>query len=129
MPVDEIERASDAFGLNPSFMKAVAKIESDFDPKERTGSYLGLFQLSNYEFEKFGSGDITDSRDNAIAAAYKFATVSVLFELETHRKPTLADLGRSDAASRLARRTRERPKLLATAVYARSGRAGSILNE
>jgi hypothetical protein len=33
-PVEEIKRASDAFGLNFNFMKAVAKIESDFDPKQ-----------------------------------------------------------------------------------------------
>ncbi|MGC2077312.1 MAG: hypothetical protein WA728_14990, partial [Xanthobacteraceae bacterium] len=38
-PIEEIKRASDAFGLDFNFMKAVAKIESDFDPKERTGSY------------------------------------------------------------------------------------------
>jgi len=25
------------------FMRTVAKIESDFDPKQRTGSYIGLF--------------------------------------------------------------------------------------
>ena len=37
-PVDEIKRASDAFGLDFNFMKAVAKIESGFDPKQRTGS-------------------------------------------------------------------------------------------
>src|SRR5215469_13879856 len=43
-PIEEIKRASDAFGLDFSFMKAVAKIESDFDPKQRTGSYIGLFQ-------------------------------------------------------------------------------------
>ena len=91
-PLEEIKRASDAFGLDTSFMKAVAKIESDFDPKQRTGSYIGLFQLSNYEFEKFGSGDITNSRDNAIAAAYKFVTAAILFELDTHKKPTLNDL-------------------------------------
>ena len=58
-PVEEIKRASDAFGLDFNFMKAVAKIESGFDPKQRTGSYIGLFQLSEYEFNKFGSG--TDS--------------------------------------------------------------------
>jgi hypothetical protein len=57
-PVEEINRASEAFGLDFNFMKAVAKIESDFDPKQRTGSYLGLFQLSNYEFAKYGSGDV-----------------------------------------------------------------------
>jgi len=91
-PVDEIKLASDAFGLDFTFMKAVARIESDFDPKQRTGSYIGLFQLSNYEFAMFGSGDITSPRDNAIAAAYKFATAAALFEMDTHVKPTLLDL-------------------------------------
>jgi hypothetical protein len=66
-PVEEIKRASDAFGLDFNFMKAVAKIESDFDPKQHTGSYIGLFQLSKYEFSKFGAGQILDSRDNAVA--------------------------------------------------------------
>jgi len=91
-PIEEIKRVSDAFGLDFSFMKTVAKIESDFDPKERTGSYIGLFQLNNYEFDKFGSGDITSPRDNAIAAAYKFTNAAILFELNTHKKATLSDL-------------------------------------
>jgi hypothetical protein len=91
-PVEEIKRASDAFGMDFNFMKAVAKIESDFDPKQRTGSYIGLFQLSNYEFAKYGSGDILNARDNAIAAAYKFATAAALFELNTHKKASISDL-------------------------------------
>jgi hypothetical protein len=91
-PIEEIKRVSDAFGLDFSFMKTVAKIESDFDPKQRTGSYIGLFQLSNYEFDRYGSGDITNPRDNAIAAAYKFTTAAILFELSTHKKATLSDL-------------------------------------
>jgi hypothetical protein len=91
-PVEEIKRASDAFGLDFNFMKAVAKIESDFDPKQRTGSYIGLFQLSKYEFNKFGSGQIVDPRDNAVAGAYKLITEGILFELVTHKKPTLSDL-------------------------------------
>ena len=91
-PVEEIKRASDAFGLDFNFMKAVAKIESGFDPKQRTGSYIGLFQLSKYEFSKFGSGEIFDPRDNAVAAAYKVITEGILFEWVTHRKPTLSDL-------------------------------------
>jgi hypothetical protein len=91
-PVEEIKHASDAFGLDFSFMKTVAKIESGFDPRQRTGSYIGLFQLSHYEFEKYGSGYITNPRDNAIAAAYKFATAALLFESQTHQKPTLNDL-------------------------------------
>ena len=91
-PVEEIKRASDAFGLDFNFMKAVAKIESGFNPKQRTGSYIGLFQLSNSEFKENGSGNITDSRDNAIAGAYKFATQALLFEFEIGRKPTFSDL-------------------------------------
>jgi hypothetical protein len=91
-PVEEIRRAADAFGLDFHFMKAVAKIESGFDPKQRTGSYIGLFQLSRNEFNKFGSGQILDPRDNAVAAAYKMVTEGILFEWVTHRKPTLSDL-------------------------------------
>jgi hypothetical protein len=91
-PVEEIKRASDAFGLDFNFMKAVAKIESGFDPKQRTGSYIGLFQLSEYEFGKFGSGQIRSPRDNSVAAAYKVITEGILFEWVTHRKPTLSDL-------------------------------------
>jgi Transglycosylase SLT domain len=91
-PVEEIKHASDAFGLDFNFMKAVARIESGFDPKQRTGSYIGLFQLSKYEFNKFGSGQIRDPRDNAVAAAYKIITEGILFEWVTHKKPTLSDL-------------------------------------
>ena len=91
-PVEEIKRAADAFDLDFSFMEAVAKIESDFDPKQRTGSYIGLFQLSRSEFRKYGSGDITSPRDNAVAAAYKLVTEATLFELYTHREPTVGEL-------------------------------------
>jgi hypothetical protein len=91
-PVEEIKLVADAFGVDFNFMKAVAKIESDFDPTERTGSYIGLFQLSNAEFQKYGSGDILDSRDNAVAATYKFLTEGILFEISTHKKTTLSDL-------------------------------------
>jgi hypothetical protein len=90
--IEEIKRAVDAFGLDVSFMEAVAKIESDLDPKQRTGSYIGLFQLSRSEFKKYGSGDITSPRDNAVAAAYKLATETTLFELYTDKMPTVSDL-------------------------------------
>jgi hypothetical protein len=91
-PAEEIKRASDAFGLDFNFMKAVAKIESGFNPDQRTGSYIGLFQLSEYEFGKFGFGQIRSPRDNAVAAAYKVITEGILFEWITHRKPDLSDL-------------------------------------
>jgi hypothetical protein len=91
-PIQEIERAAEAFGVDANFMKAVAKIESDFNPKERTGSYIGLFQLSKSEFSEYGSGEILNSRDNALAAAYKFVTGAALFEAMTHEKLTFANL-------------------------------------
>ncbi len=91
-PVQEIERAAKAFGVDANFMKAVAKIESDFNPRERTGSYIGLFQLSKSEFSEYGVGDILNPRDNAMAAAYKFLTEAALFEAITHKKPTFPDL-------------------------------------
>jgi hypothetical protein len=48
--------------------------------------------LSKVEFDKFGSGQIRDPRDNSIAAAYKLLTEGILFGWVTHRKPTLSDL-------------------------------------
>jgi hypothetical protein len=91
-PVREIERAAEAFSVDANFMKAVAKIESDFNPGERTGSYIGLFQLSKSEFSEYGSGDILNPRDNAMAAAYKFVTEAALFEATTHKELTFANL-------------------------------------
>jgi hypothetical protein len=91
-PLEEIKRAADAFEVDYNFMKAVAKVESDFDPKQRTGSYIGLFQLSRAEFVRYGSGDITNPRDNAVAAAYKFINEAAMFEAVTHKKPTFSDL-------------------------------------
>ena len=93
-PLEEIKRASDVFGLDFRFMWTIAKIESDFDPNQRTGSYIGLFQLDRDEFATYGSGDITNPRDNAIAATYKFASEAKFFETDAHKKPTLSDLYR-----------------------------------
>jgi len=91
-PVDEIKVVSDLLGFDFTFMKTVAKIESGFNPQQRTGSYIGLFQLSKREFGMYGSGDILAPRDNTIAAAMKFMTEAALFEIFTHKKPTLDDL-------------------------------------
>jgi hypothetical protein len=87
-------------------MKAVAKIESGFDPKQRTGSYVGLFQLSKYEFNKFGSGQILDSRDNAVAAAYKVITEGILFEWVTHKNSNAISLDRVSYGQRAPHESR-----------------------
>jgi len=91
-PVDEIKVVSDLLGFDFTFMKTVAKIESGFNPQQRTGSYIGLFQLSKREFGLYGSGDILAPRDNTVAAVMKFMTEAALFEIFTHKKPTLDDL-------------------------------------
>ncbi len=49
-PVEEIKLSIRGLRIGLQFYEAaVAKIESGFDPKQRTGSYIGLFQLSKYE--------------------------------------------------------------------------------
>src|SRR5690348_3763722 len=91
-PIEEIKRVSDLLRLDFTFMKTVAKIESGFDPKQRTGSYIGLFQLSRSEFDMYGSGDILDARDNTVAAALKFMMENVMFEMFTQKTPTFNDI-------------------------------------
>jgi len=71
-PRDEIREAARLYGLDLAMMMSIAKVESNFKPRARTGSYKGLFQLSDYEFEKYGDGSIWDARDNARAAARIF---------------------------------------------------------
>ena len=56
-PVVEIERAADAFDLDVNF-EGGGQDRIRLNPKNRTGSYVGLFQLSKSEFSKYGSGDI-----------------------------------------------------------------------
>jgi hypothetical protein len=46
-PVEEIKRAARAFDLDATFMEVVAKIESDFDPKQRTVSILACTSSVN----------------------------------------------------------------------------------
>src|SRR6478736_5091919 len=57
-PRDEIRQAASLYGLDLAMMMSIAKVESDFNPRVRTGSYKGLFQLSDYEFNKYGDGSI-----------------------------------------------------------------------
>ena len=109
-PRQEVKLVSLALGLQVGLMNAVAHIESDFDPRERTGSYIGLYQLSQYEFGRYGptEGSILDARDNAIAAAVEIEYVGALFKMNTHRIPSDADLylihqqGLQGAAAHLA---------------------------
>ena len=54
------------------------------------GNQTGL--PSRKKTRKKISGDILNPRDNSVAAAYKFATAALLFELNTHKRATFSDL-------------------------------------
>src|SRR6202022_295681 len=79
-PHDEIRQAASLYRLDLATMMSIAKVESNFKPRARTGSYKGLFQLSDYEFEKYGDGSIWDARDNARAAAHIFLVQAEKFK-------------------------------------------------
>ena len=59
-PVEEIRRAAKCLSVSTSAHEAVAKIESDFDPKQRTGSYIGLFFSRTTTIQQYGSGETTE---------------------------------------------------------------------
>lgn len=89
----EVKRASDVYGLSFPVMMAFAIIESSCQPTQKTGSYIGLFQLSQYEFRRYGrtGGDVYNMRDNAMATAHKFIMEAIDFEHAVGRYPTPFD--------------------------------------
>ena len=67
-----IANASKSSGLSRSYLAGVASIESGGDPKQGTGKYKGLFQLSEQEFRDLGGqGSVFDPAENARIAASK----------------------------------------------------------
>lgn len=88
-----IAQAAARHGLGPAEFKRVVQIESGGDPKQRTGSYSGLTQLSKEEFAKYGGkGDITDAAANLEAGAAKLAAETQQFTKQFGRPPTPNDL-------------------------------------
>jgi hypothetical protein len=90
-PRDEIRQAALLYGVDLPMMMSIAKVESDFNPLARTGSYKGLFQLSDYEFEHYGDGSIWDARDNARAAAHIFLNQAEKFKWALGHYPDYAE--------------------------------------
>jgi hypothetical protein len=90
-PRDEIRQAASLYGLDLAMMMSIAKVESNFDPRARTGSYKGLFQLSDYEFKKYGDGSIWDARDNARAAAHMLLVQAEKFRWALGHYPDYAE--------------------------------------
>lgn len=87
-----IDDAAAAAGVDSDTLRRFAKIESSGRPGVVTGSYKGLFQLSDEEFAKHGGGDIFNARDNALAAARKLKAESAEFEAKYGRTPTAGDI-------------------------------------
>src|SRR5262249_47844425 len=90
-PHDEIREAAALYGLDLAMMMSIAKIESNFNPRARTGSYKGLFQLSDDEFKKYGDGSIWDARDNARAAAHMLLVQAEKFRWALGHYPDYAE--------------------------------------
>src|ERR1700738_264586 len=90
-PRDEIREAASLYGLDLAMMMSIAKIESNFNPRARTGSYKGIFQLSDYEFKKYGEGSIWDARDNARAAAHMLLVQAEKFSRALGHYPDYAE--------------------------------------
>lgn len=85
-----IAAAAERHGVDPDLMRRIAAIESSGDPRAVTGSYRGLFQLSEQEFA--GRGDILSPADNAEAAAANFVRHIATFRQQHGRDPTAGEL-------------------------------------
>lgn len=90
---DIIAKHAQRVGVDPAWLKKIMRIESGGNPQNITGSYKGLFQLSEREFKAHGgSGDILDPEQNTMAAANKLAKEKLQFQQKYGREATLKDL-------------------------------------
>ncbi len=88
-----IAKVSTETGIDPGLMHRVAQIESGgrSGPEADTGSYKGLYQLSQAEFNKYGGGNIYNPEDNARAFANKTKAEAAQFQATNGRAPTPAE--------------------------------------
>lgn len=90
---DYIYGAAQANGVDPQLMSRISQIESSGNPAARTGSYKGLFQLSDEEFKKHGNGgDIYNAADNSLAAGAKLSSEIKAFNTRYGRDPTATEI-------------------------------------
>lgn len=81
------------FTVDPRTMQAFAAIESGGNPNARTGSYHGLYQLSESEFRKYGGkGDIYNPDEQQRVAERKLTAEASQFAARTGKQPDAADL-------------------------------------
>ena len=78
-------------GMDPAHWRAIAQIESGVNPQSNRNAdtqFKGMFQLGRSVWHDYGSGDIYNPMDNAIAAA-KFAQANgAIFRGAFGRDPT-----------------------------------------
>lgn len=84
-----LARASQEHGIPFNVLRSFADIESGFRPGARTGSYKGLFQLSNQEFRRGGGkGSIFNPEANTNAFAKVLKKNMAQFEKVMGRQPS-----------------------------------------
>ena len=90
---DFIEKHFKRVGMDPTWARKIMRVESGGNASARTGSYKGLFQLSDREFAaNGGTGSIYDPEQNTMAAANKLAKEKLQFKQQHNREATLQDL-------------------------------------
>jgi transglycosylase-like protein with SLT domain len=88
-----IEKHARRVGIDPAWMRRIMQVESGGQSSNRTGSYKGLFQLSDREFKAHGGGNnIYDPEQNTMAAANKLAAEKLRLGQRLGRDVTLKDL-------------------------------------
>jgi hypothetical protein len=89
-----LAEVANAHGLPVGLFRTTARIESTNNPnsKTRSGTYKGLFMLSNSEFKRHGGGNIYDPRDNANAFAGVIKERAAEFQQRFKRAPSGAEL-------------------------------------
>lgn len=90
--VNALTSVSQRYGIPMGTLLAFGRIESGLRPRARTGSYKGLFQMSDKEFRKHGGGNIYDAEDNAEAFARLTLANMAIYRAQTGRNPTGSEL-------------------------------------
>jgi hypothetical protein len=83
-----LTRAAERSGLDADYLDKIMRIESGGNPYARTGSYHGLFQLSQPEFTRYGGTNIYDPYQNAEIGARKMAEERDRFRDKYGREPS-----------------------------------------
>src|SRR5215472_11764208 len=90
---DFVDKHAHRVGIDSSWMRKIMRVESGGNANARTGSYKGLFQLSESEFRSNGgTGSIYDPEQNTLAAANKISREAATFQSKHGRKATLQDI-------------------------------------